>query len=94
MNDAKLFIEALEELGSSKGISREDILNALQEVLERGFKKQLGGDDALVRVNIDPENGTIYMAQIKMIVADVEDDFLEISLEDARKTNKKAKEGD
>lgn len=94
MNDAKLFIEALEELGSSKGIARDDILKALQEVLERGFKKQLGGDDANVRVIINPEDGTIYMAQIKMVVEDVLDDFLEISLEDAHKRDKKAKAGD
>ncbi len=94
MYDAKQFLEALDELESSKGISKESILKALQEALEKGFKKQLGGEDANVRVVIDAEKGSIDMAQIKNVVEDVQDDFLEISLTDAKKVDKKIKIGD
>lgn len=93
MDDSK-FIEALDELESLKGISKEDTLQALQEALEKGFKKQLGGDDALVKVEINPETGKIYMAQIKMVVKEVEDDFLEISLAEAKESKKSYKVGD
>lgn len=92
MNPA--FIEALDELGSLKGISREAILQALQESLEKGFRKQLGGEDALVKVEINPDTGAIYMAQIKKVVEEVEDDFLEISLAEAKSINKDLKVGD
>ena len=92
--NATEFLAALDEIEASKGISKETTLQALQEALTKGFKKQLGGDDALVRVVIDPEKGTIDMCQIKNVVKEVEDDFLEISVEDAQAVDKKYKEGD
>ncbi len=85
--NAKDFLEALDELEVKKGISKEIILQSLQEAMVKGFKKEIGDDDALVRVVIDTENCTIEMCQIKMIVEEVEDDLLEISLEDAREVN-------
>lgn len=94
MIDAKQFLDALNELESAKGISKESILTALKEAMTKGLKKQLGGDDALVEVNIDAEKGTIDMAQLKTVVDEVEDDFLEISLADAQKENKNYKVGD
>ena len=83
------FLNALEELEVSKGISREVILQSLEEAMIKGYRKQLGGDDAIVRVNIDVEKGTIEMYNAKNIVKEVEDDFLEISLEDAKEEEKK-----
>ena len=80
--NAKDFLEALDELEVKKGISKEIILQSLQEAMVKGFKKEIGDDDTLVRVVIDTENCTIEMCQIKMIVEEVEDDLLEISLED------------
>ncbi len=94
MIDAKQFLEALNELEASKGISKESILQALKEAMSKGLRKQLGGDDALVDVSIDAENGTIDMAQLKTVVEEVEDDFLEISLEEARLENKDYQIGD
>lgn len=82
--NAQEFREALEAIEQSKGISKEIVLQSLHEAMTKGFKKQLGGDDALVEVIIDLDQGVIDMCQIKKIVADVEDDFLEISLEDAQ----------
>ena len=92
--NATEFLAALDEIEASKGISKETTLQALQEALTKGFKKQLGGDDALVRVTIDAEKGIIDMCQIKNVVKEVEDDFLEISVEDAQAIDKKYKEGD
>ena len=77
------FLAALEEIEASKGISKEAILQMLEESLIKAYKKQLGGDDADVRVNIDPEKGIIEMYQAKEVVDEVEDDFLQISVADA-----------
>ena len=92
------FLAALEELESTKGISKQVILTALKEAMVKGYKKQIGAteEDDCVRVVIDPETGTIDMCQIKNVVEDVQDDFLEISVEDANamKTGKKYKAGD
>ena len=90
------FLAALEEIEASKGISKETILQFLEESLVKAYKKQLGGDDANVRAKIDVEKGTIELCQIKDVVKEVEDDFLQISVEDANAldNSKKYKAGD
>ena len=92
--NASEFLKALEEIEAQKGISKETTIQALKEAMEKGFRKQLGGDDALVRVTIDPEKGTIEMVHIKNVVKEVEDDFLEISEEEAQEIDPKYKAGD
>ncbi len=88
MIDAKIFLEGLETLENDRGVTRQIVLEALKEALEKAFRKQLGKDeDALVRVDIDDKNSVIKMYQLKDVVNEVEDDFLQISLEDARKEN-------
>ena len=90
------FLNALEEIEASKGISKATILTMLEESLIKAYKKQLGGDDADVRVNIDVEKGIIEMYQAKKVVDEVEDDFLEVSVQDANALdpNKKYVAGD
>ena len=85
------FLAALEEIEASKGISKQAILDFLQESLIKAYRKQLGGDDADVRVNIDPEKGIIDMCQAKAVVDEVEDDFLQISVQDANALDKSKK---
>ena len=90
--DAKKFIDAVSELSETKGLSREAIIYALEEALKRAYVKYLGGgDDAAVTCTIDADKGIIELAQIKKVVAEVEDDYLEISVEDANEGLKKAK---
>ena len=95
MNAAE-FLNALEEIEASKGISKATILQMLEESLITAYKKQLGGDDADVRVNIDVDKGIIEMYQAKKVVEEVEDDFLEVSVQDANAMdpNKKYVAGD
>lgn len=90
------FQAALEEIEASKGISKETILQMLEESLIKAYRKQLGGDDADVRVNINLDHGVIEMCQAKQVVKEVEDDFLQISVADANAldASKKYKDGD
>lgn len=95
MINAKEFINALDELEATKGIAKDSILAALKEALEKAFRKQLGAaEDALVRAEIDGVKGTIELYHMKNVVAEVQDDFLEISVDDAQKTMPGAKVGD
>ena len=99
MIDAKDFMEALDQLEETKGIAKEDILNALKEALRKAYIKDLGGgDDANVEVIITTEGAhpSIDMVRIRKIVNDddIVDDYLEVSPEDAKeiaKNNKNAK---
>ena len=86
---------ALEQIEVSKGISRERVIESLKESMAKAYRKSLGGDDALVEVNFDLDNGVIEMYQVKKVVDDVTDDLLEISVEDAHEADgKKYKVGD
>lgn len=84
------FLSAAEMVAESKGIEVETVLEAIKEAIRRGYVKGAlgGGDDAVVEVRLDEEHGTIVIAQIKDVVEEVEDDYLEISLEDALETAK------
>ena len=78
------FVEALRGLADAKGLSDEEVLHALEEATERAYVKELGGgDDAVVSCHIDPETGKVTLAQIKDVVDEVTDDYLQISVEDA-----------
>lgn len=87
--DAKEFNAALENLEIAKGVSKEVIVEALKEALIKGFKKEIGFDDAIVELNLDVENGVIEMAQVKHIVDEVEDDVLEIEVSEANERGDK-----
>lgn len=85
MIDAKALIQAIDLIEQEKGISKEAIIGALKEALEKAYRKQLGSiDDALVRADIDLAKGIIKLYQLKTVVENVEDDFLEISLEELK----------
>src|SRR5574344_1434142 len=90
--DATAFFAAVNELAESKGISKEAVIDSLKDSIQKAYIKYLGGgDDAKVTVTIDEEKGAIEVAQIKTVVDDVQDDYLEISVEDANAGLKKAK---
>ncbi len=84
--NAALFNEAIESIAEKKGVSSLAVLEALKEALSRAYVKSVlrSGDDARVYVNIDADEGYIDIAQLKKVVPEVEDDYLEISLEDAK----------
>ena len=92
--DAKAFLEALDELEKAKGVSKESILENLKESLEKAYVKFLkGGDDAVVRATLDLENG-ISICQIKTVVEDVQDDYLEVGIDEIDNPNGQYKVGD
>ncbi len=77
-------IDAVKEIANAKGLSEESVIAALTEALRKAYVKYLGGgDDAVVEVKIDLDNSSIYLAQIKKVVKDVQDDYLEIDVEEA-----------
>lgn len=91
--DAKKFLEALDELEAQKGISKESIIEGLKEALKKAYIKEIDGDDD-ADVRIDITDGEINMFIGKTVVEEVIVDYQEISLEDAKKIDKKIKVGD
>lgn len=93
MINPKEFTKALEALEETKNIPPEIVLAALKTALVNAYQKE-NGKDAMVRVEIDPKKTYIEMYNQKHIVTEVNDDFLEISLEDARQKNSNYQIGD
>jgi len=93
MINAKDFVKALKSLEDTKNITVPVALDALKQALTNAYQK-VNGKDALVRVEIDEKEGKISMFSQKNIVEEVEDDFLEISIEDAKEINPEYKVGD
>lgn len=77
------FISALREIERERGISTEVLLDALEAALISAYKKNFSTTQN-VRVEIDPDQGTIRVFAQKTVAEEVTDEAMEISLEEAR----------
>ena len=88
--NAKDFLEALETLEVEKGISKEQIIAFLEESLVKGYRKDICPVNSAdmqeldVRAVIDLDKGYIDLAYFRKIVDEVLDDYLEITLDEAK----------
>lgn len=91
--NARELLNALDAFEQEKGISKEIVIDALKEALEKAYKKHTD-PDALCRADINADLGTIELYELKNVVEDVEDDLFEIELDDAKEIKADAKIGD
>ena len=97
----KEIIKALQSFEEAKGLSVEIVCNALEEALVNAYQKSVSDEiytssdeRALARASVNPVTGEIKLFNQKRVVEEVEDDFFEISLEEARETNPDINIGD
>ena len=86
-------LEALNILEQEKNISKETLLEAIENSLVTACKNHFGKSDN-VKVEIDPETCAFSCYQEKTVVDVVEDPVEEISLADAHKVNGNYQLGD
>ncbi|STO31885.1 Transcription elongation protein nusA [Fusobacterium necrogenes] len=93
--DAKIFLEALDELEKEKGISKENLLSTVEQALLAAYKKNYGEEEN-VEVEIDRETGDVKIYEIKTVVPteDLYDAAVEIAYDDALEIKKRVKIGD
>ena len=89
----KDFMAAMQAIETDRKLSKEVVVDALQEALAKAFRKHIEIPDALVRVDVNEKSGDIKVYQQRLIVENVEDDELEISLEDAKRINQELELG-
>lgn len=87
------FLQALEQIGKEKGISKELLIDAIDVALVSAFKKNFGTSQN-VKVEINRETGEVDVYALKTIVEEVENDFMHISLQEAKSINKNYEIGD
>lgn len=80
------FMDALATIEKEKGIDKEIILEAIEQALITGYKRNFNSAQN-VRVDVDRESGMIRVFARKAVVEEVFDTRLEISLEEAKSIN-------
>lgn len=89
----KELLSAIEYLSKEKGVTADVICDSLEAVLITAYKKEYDGNpNATVR--LDRLTGDYSIVSPKTVVAEVDDEENEISLEDARTIDKGYEEGD
>ena len=86
-------MEALDTLEKEKNISKETLLEAIEQSLIQACKNHFGKADN-VHVSIDRDTCDFSVYADRTVVEYVEDPVEEVSLEDARKINANAEIGD
>ena len=94
--DVKELIAVMDELEKERGISKDYIVEALEEALVKAYKQNFDTDDNSdnVKVTIDKITGEMHVYSVREVVKEHAVPDLEISLEDARKIDKKYEVGD
>ena len=91
--DMKELLVAMKELEEERGIKKEYLMESLEMALVTAYKRNFDSADN-VKVVIDRETGDTHVYASKTVVESVKDEYIEISLEDARKKSKKYDIGD
>ena len=92
--DTTELIMALNDLEKEEGISKEYMLEAIENALVTAFKKNNETMLENVKVTIDRETGETHVYELLNVVKEVEDEKLEISTKDPRAKEQKLKAGD
>ncbi|HWP34381.1 MAG TPA: transcription termination factor NusA, partial [Thermodesulfobacteriota bacterium] len=83
----------IEQVGKDKGISKEILIEALENALLSAARKEFGPHrDIEARYN--EQLGEVELFQFKTVVEQVQNSYTEISLEDAREIDPEAQIGD
>lgn len=93
VDNGKELIEALDQIEKEEGISKDIILEALQNSLLAACKNQYGNSDN-VKVLIDRSTGKVDVYAEKTVVETVEDPTTQMTIDEAHLTQPKAEVGD
>jgi transcription termination/antitermination protein NusA len=88
------FVAALNQICSEKNVSPEQVLEAVKQAIATAYRKDYGNKEQEIRVLLDEAHDQPVILLVKEVVAEVENDNFEITVEDARKIKKDIDEGD
>ncbi|MDR3071497.1 MAG: transcription termination factor NusA [Endomicrobium sp.] len=87
MTEKGKLLMALEQIEKDKKIKKQDILTVVENALVSAYKKHVGRS-ANVEAKVDPETGEMAANVIKIVVKDVENPLLEISVQESKRLGK------
>lgn len=86
-------IHALEQLEKEKGIEKDVIIEAIEAALISAYKRNFGTSQN-VRVSVDRQTGEFKVFALKRVTSNPQNEFTDISLENARKIDADLDEDD
>ena len=86
------FVGALLQLNAEKQISREQLIGAVEDGIQSAYRRVAGDED--IHVRIDAETGKIRVFRARRVVGEIEDEFTEITVEQAKAFDPSAELGD
>lgn len=81
------------QIADEKNLPEDVVLSVIEQAIAAAWRRDNGERDQEVRAELNVNNGTANVFVIREIVEEVGSDAVEISLEDARKTNPDAELG-
>ena len=79
-------LHALNQLENERGINKDVLIEAIEAALISAYKRNFGSSQN-VKVSFDSVSGDIKVFALKKIVENPQDDFLEITLEEANRVD-------
>ncbi|MGI6620005.1 MAG: transcription termination factor NusA [Bacillota bacterium] len=86
-------LSALNQLERERGISKDDLIEAMEAALLSAYRKHFGRAEN-VRIKFDRETGNIKVLSRREVVSQVRDPRRDISLSEAQKKSARYQEGD
>jgi N utilization substance protein A len=89
-NRAEL-LQIADAVAREKSIEREVVVEAIEEAMMRGAKARYGNDHD-IRAHMDPKTGELTLTRVVTVMPDelVENDYAQVRLSDALKTDPQA----
>ena len=85
-------LQIADAVAKEKSIEKEIVISAMSEAIEKAAASKYGAENK-IRVDIDEITGTIKLLRLLDVVDEVEDNFRQINLKDAKKIDKEASVG-
>ncbi len=86
-------MSALDQLERERGISKDDLIEAMEAALLSAYRKHSGTTEN-VRIQFDRETGNIKVLSRRQVVSDVRDPQRDILISEAKNISAKYQEGD
>ncbi len=86
------FVGALLQLNAEKGVSREQLVRTVEEAIQSAYRRVAGDED--IQVRIDAETGKVRVFRARVVVEEIEDPTIEMTVADAQAYQPGAEVGD
>src|ERR1700687_2731332 len=86
-------LQIAEAVAREKSIDKQIVITAIEDAMQKAARSRYGSETE-VRAEINPKTGEMRLSRLLLVVEQVDNDAIHISIEDARRRNPAAQVGD